>query len=62
MFMSRIRKPRTLSLDPDLFEWLRAWAEKQPGKPAVGRVIDDLIADFKAAQSDTDKPANKKSN
>lgn len=50
MFMSRIRKPRTLSLDPELFEWLKDWASEQPGKPAVGRVIDELIARFKAEQ------------
>ena len=50
MLMSRIRKPRTLSLDPELFEWLRDWANSQPGKPAVGRVLDELIARFKAEQ------------
>ena len=47
---SRIRMSVSVTLDPDLFEWLTEWTKDQPGKPAVGRIIDELIERFRDEQ------------
>lgn len=43
MQMARHRKPKTLSLDPDVVERAEKWLRKQPGKPSLGRLIDDAL-------------------
>ncbi len=47
MDMARHRKPVTVSLDPELVEWLRTWCKKQNPEVAFARALDSAILLFK---------------
>ncbi len=43
MQMARHRKPKTLSLDPDVVERAEKWLSKQLGKPSLSQLIDEAL-------------------
>lgn len=47
MDMARHRKPVTVSLDPDLVEWLKTWCKEQNPEVAFARALDSAILLFK---------------
>ena len=46
MTMARHRKPKTLSLDPDVVTRAEEWLKKQPGKPSLSGLIDDALTEL----------------
>lgn len=50
MDMARIRKPVTVTIDPDLAEWLREWCKSQTAEVPFGRALDACIETFKREQ------------
>lgn len=46
MEMARHRKPKTLSLDPDVVARAEAWLRAQPGKPTLSGLIDDALTEL----------------
>jgi len=51
MDMARHRKPVTVSLDPELVEWLRTWCKEQNPEVAFARALDSAILLFKKERS-----------
>ena len=54
MDMARIRKPVTVTIDPDLAEWLREWCKSQTAEVPFGRALDACIETFKREQEGKD--------
>lgn len=46
MEMARYRKPKTLSLDPEVVERAEAWLKAQIGKPSLSALIDDALTEM----------------
>jgi hypothetical protein len=51
MEAKRIRKPMSVTLDPELVEWLHEWRTSQPAGVPFGRALDACIRTFRETQN-----------